>query len=148
MLKQFFEANDEMLDLYTNAITKAHGKNHPEVFEVRKLYETIQHKIQGNNMDLSNEFSELRGVTNDFAIPDDVCETFTKTYQLLKQFVELSQELVSSIRKRLSMVQHLCVTLVPLFNYLSEDEQIEINQLARHQQFKKMRLFSNQEMKN
>lgn len=35
------------------------------------------------------------------------------------------------------MVQHLCVTLVPLFNYLSEDEQIEINQLARHQQFKK-----------
>ena len=54
MLKQFFEANDEMLDLYTNAITKAHGKNHPEVFEVRKLYETIQHKIQGNNMDLSN----------------------------------------------------------------------------------------------
>ena len=26
MLKQFFEANDEMLDLYTNAITKAHGK--------------------------------------------------------------------------------------------------------------------------
>lgn len=35
------------------------------------------------------------------------------------------------------MVQHLCVTLVPLFNYLSENEQIEINQLARHQQFKK-----------
>ena len=62
MLKHFFEANDEMLDLYTDAITKAHGKNHPEVFEVRKLYETIQHKIQGNNMDLSNEFSELRGL--------------------------------------------------------------------------------------
>ena len=46
MLKQFFEANDEMLDLYTNAITKAHGKNHPEVFDVRKVYETIQHKIR------------------------------------------------------------------------------------------------------
>ncbi|MCJ0602391.1 iron-sulfur cluster repair di-iron protein, ric, partial [Enterococcus cecorum] len=45
MLRQFFEANDEMLDLYTNAITKAHGKNHPEVFDVRKVYETIQHKI-------------------------------------------------------------------------------------------------------
>ena len=59
MLKQFFEANDEMLDLYTNAITKAHGKNHPEVFDVRKVYETIQHKIRDNNLDLSNEFSEL-----------------------------------------------------------------------------------------
>ncbi|MCJ0582976.1 hypothetical protein MMJ10_06565 [Enterococcus cecorum] len=50
MLRQFFEANDEMLDLYTNAITKAHGKNHPEVFDVRKVYETIQHKIRDNNL--------------------------------------------------------------------------------------------------
>ena len=92
MLRQFFEANDEMLDLYTNAITKAHGKNHPEVFDVRKVYETIQHKIRDKNLDLSNEFSELRALTKDYTIPDDACETFTKTYQLLKQFDELSQE--------------------------------------------------------
>lgn len=92
MLKQFFEANDEMLDLYTNAITKAHGNNHPEVFDVRKVYETIQHKIRDNNLDLSNEFSELRALTKDYTIPDDACETFTKTYQLLKRFDELSQE--------------------------------------------------------
>ena len=92
MLKQFFEANDEMLDLYTNAITKAHGKNHPEVFDVRKVYETIQHKSRDNNLDLSKELSELRALTKDYTIPDDACETFTKTYQLLKQFDELSQE--------------------------------------------------------
>ncbi|AUT06633.1 hypothetical protein SPSF3K_01913 [Streptococcus parauberis] len=92
MLKQFFEANDEMLDLYTNAIKKAHGKKHPEVFDVRKVYETIQHKIRDNILDLSNEFSELRALTKDYTIPDDACETFTKTYQLLKQFDELSQE--------------------------------------------------------
>ena len=35
------------------------------------------------------------------------------------------------------MIQHICVTLVPLFNYLSEDEQIKINRLAQHKQFKK-----------
>lgn len=35
------------------------------------------------------------------------------------------------------MVQHICVTLVPLFNHLSEDEQIKINRLAQHKQFKK-----------
>lgn len=39
-----------------------------------------------------NEFSELRALTKDYTIPDDVCGTFTKTYQLLKQFDELSQE--------------------------------------------------------
>lgn len=35
------------------------------------------------------------------------------------------------------MIQHICVTLVPLFNYLSEDEQIKINRLAQHKKFKK-----------
>ncbi|MBS4456397.1 Crp/Fnr family transcriptional regulator [Tuanshanicoccus lijuaniae] len=35
------------------------------------------------------------------------------------------------------MVQHLCVTLVPLFNHLSLDEQIEINKLARYQKYEK-----------
>ena len=42
MIKEFFEKNDETLDLYTKAITRAHGKNHPEVFEVRNLYQKIQ----------------------------------------------------------------------------------------------------------
>lgn len=45
------------------------------------------------------------------------------------------------------MIQHICVTLVPLFNYLSEDEQIKINRLAQHKKFKKMKLFLDQEMK-
>ena len=35
------------------------------------------------------------------------------------------------------MIQHICVTLVPLFNYLSEDEQIKINRLAQHKKIKK-----------
>lgn len=45
------------------------------------------------------------------------------------------------------MVQHICVTLVPLFHHLSEDEQIKINRLAQHKQLKKMKLFLDQEMK-
>ena len=45
------------------------------------------------------------------------------------------------------MVQHICVTLVPLFHHLSEDEQIKINRLAQHKQFKKMKLFLDREMK-
>ena len=46
MIKEFFDKNDEMLDLYTQAITKAHGAHHPEVFEVRKVYEDIQKKVK------------------------------------------------------------------------------------------------------
>ncbi|MBD3949042.1 iron-sulfur cluster repair di-iron protein, ric [Tuanshanicoccus lijuaniae] len=91
MLKEFFEANDGLLDLYTQAITKAHGDKHPEVFEVRKIYKIIQDKIQEEDIDVSNEWVELRAITQDYAIPDDVCPTFTKTYQLLKQMDELAQ---------------------------------------------------------
>lgn len=46
MIKEFFDKNDEMLDLCTQAITKAHGAHHPEVFEVRKVYEDIQKKVK------------------------------------------------------------------------------------------------------
>lgn len=35
------------------------------------------------------------------------------------------------------MGQHLCVTIVPLFNHLLENEQNEINKLATHQKYKK-----------
>lgn len=37
MIREFFDKNDETLNLYTKAITRAHGRNHPEVFEVRSL---------------------------------------------------------------------------------------------------------------
>lgn len=46
MLKQFFEANDEMLDLYTNAITKAHGKNHPEVLKFANFMKQFSIKFR------------------------------------------------------------------------------------------------------
>lgn len=35
------------------------------------------------------------------------------------------------------MAEHICVTLVPLFNQLSEQEQLAINQLATHHHYKK-----------
>ncbi len=34
------ECNFEKLDMFTLAITRAHGKNHPEAFEVRNIVNT------------------------------------------------------------------------------------------------------------
>ncbi len=34
----------EKLELFTTAITRAHGINHPEAFEVRELFERISEK--------------------------------------------------------------------------------------------------------
>lgn len=89
MIKEFFTKNDEMLDLYTKAITKVHGSHHPEVFEVRKVYEDIQKKMKAGQEDLTADFSKLRSLTADYAIPADACGAMTKTYQTLEEFDHL-----------------------------------------------------------
>lgn len=91
MIKEFFDKNDEMLDLYTQAITKAHGARHPEVFEVCKVYEDIQKKVRAGQEDLTADFSKLRSLTADYTIPADACGAMTKTYQTLEEFDHLVQ---------------------------------------------------------
>ena len=91
MIKEFFDKNDEMLDLCTQAITKAHGAHHPEVIEVRKVYEDIQKKVKAGQEDLTADFSKLRSLTADYNIPADSCGAMTKTYQTLEEFDHLVQ---------------------------------------------------------
>ncbi|SDX93315.1 iron-sulfur cluster repair di-iron protein, ric [Salimicrobium album] len=78
----------EKLDLYTTAITRAYGKNHPEAFEVRELFEKLSKKVKdagANKPDLDVEFAQLRKITNNYAIPGDVCETYAGTYEMLSE---------------------------------------------------------------
>jgi regulator of cell morphogenesis and NO signaling len=82
------EKNFSTLDLYTTAITRAHGKNHPEVFEVRELFEAINDKVEKagtTTPDLEDEFRQLRNITNNYTVPDDACETYEGTYQMLSE---------------------------------------------------------------
>lgn len=41
MIQSFYNTNNAILDLYTKAITKAHGQHHPEVFKVRTIYKEV-----------------------------------------------------------------------------------------------------------
>lgn len=91
MTESFKEALNKyfgQLDLFTSAITRAHGKNHPEAFEVRELFSKIKEKTQAARIasaDLDTEFSKLREVTNQYAVPDDVCETYAAVYNMLSE---------------------------------------------------------------
>jgi iron-sulfur cluster repair protein YtfE (RIC family) len=79
---------DEKLDLFTKAITRAHGKNHPEAFAVRDLYVVIKERVEEagpGTLDLDAEFNQLRKITNNYTIPDDVCETYAGTYTMLSE---------------------------------------------------------------
>ncbi len=87
----FFKENKKQLDLFTKAITKAHGTKHPEVFDVRRVYQKMQQKMQRDDWQLDDEWDELRKITKNYAIPADVCQTFAKTYQMLAEFDKLYQ---------------------------------------------------------
>ncbi len=78
----------EKLDMFSLAITRAHGKNHPEAFEVRELFETINAKTKqaaAAKPNLDTDFTQLRQITNNYTIPGDVCGTFAAVYNMLAE---------------------------------------------------------------
>ena len=86
---------DETLDLYTHAIKRAHGDHHPEVFEVRELFETMRQKITNvaeGQLYLNEEFNRLRTITHDYSVPDDVCQTYEKTVEMLSELDRIYYE--------------------------------------------------------
>ncbi|MDO5684160.1 MAG: hypothetical protein Q4G46_15215 [Propionibacteriaceae bacterium] len=62
-------------------IERVHGEHHPELTRVREITEQLAQA----DADTGSLFEELRSVTSNYAIPDDVCETFEATYQALQQ---------------------------------------------------------------
>ncbi|WP_062353468.1 hypothetical protein [Bacillus kwashiorkori] len=83
----------EKLELFSKAITRAHGKNHPEAFEVRELFEAISKKVKEDvtKIDLENEFTQLRKITDNYTIPNNVCETYAATFHMLEELDKVYQ---------------------------------------------------------
>lgn len=87
-IKEYVDSNQEKMALYTTAITRAHGKNHPEAFTVRELYTQVFAKVQiagSDKPDLDFEFKRLREVTGNYMVPGDVCGTFEAVYKYLEE---------------------------------------------------------------
>ena len=81
----------EKLDLFTTAITRAHGKNHPEAFEVREIFESMNEKVKASGTkkpDLDEAFKQLRKITDHYTVHDDVCETYAGVYHMLLEAEE------------------------------------------------------------
>lgn len=76
------------LEMFTLAITRAHGKNHPEAFIVHELFNTINTKTKEAGLEkpnLDNEFAQLRNITDNYTIPGDVCGTYAAVYNMLSE---------------------------------------------------------------
>ncbi len=75
-------------------VMKVHGKEHPEILDVGKVYSRIVKKLKKmkkDKPDLDNEFEEIREITSDYQIPAGVCESYQAIYQMLEKLDQAYQ---------------------------------------------------------
>lgn len=82
------ERNFERLEQFTPIVDRVHGENHPEFHEVKDLWEAIYEKTQATDMEkpnLDKEFTQLRAITDNYTVPNDVCESYEAVYNMLEE---------------------------------------------------------------
>lgn len=55
----------------------------PWISQVRALFVQLRDKALAGNFDFSSELSQMESVTNHYAVPQDACEAYQATYELL-----------------------------------------------------------------
>ncbi len=86
----------ERLEMYVPVVERVHGGEHPEFFEVRKLFDQIKVKLEdaGSQLaELETEFAGLQKITNNYSIPQGVCETYEAVYEMLAELNQAYKEL-------------------------------------------------------
>lgn len=74
----------EKLDIFLPVVKKVHGKHHEEIFKVDDEYNQIKENI-GRRDRLVEIFNNIRQLTNNYEIPDDVCESYEEVYNMLEE---------------------------------------------------------------
>jgi len=85
---ELFNKHFKKLESYVPVVARVHGDTHPEFHDVKRVYETIKGKIKEESLEspsLFNELEELRNITDNYKVPDDVCVTYEAVYNMLKE---------------------------------------------------------------
>ena len=89
------ERNLPKLEQFVPIVERVHGGSHPEFHAVRNVFDAIREKINGaggERPDLDDEFKELREITDNYAVPADVCETYEAVYNMLAELDKAYQD--------------------------------------------------------
>ncbi len=84
----------ETLEQYVPVVARVHGKHHPEFLDVHKLVNAMAVKIKEAGLEipaLGEEFEKLRGITDGYTVPDDVCESYEAVYNMLSELDQAYQ---------------------------------------------------------
>ena len=93
-MKSYNKANErnlKTLEQYVPIVDRVHGSSHPEFHDVRRLFEEINLKVKKTGADtpeLDTEFKQLREITDNYSVPDDVCESYEVVYNMLAELDE------------------------------------------------------------
>lgn len=80
------------LEKFVPVVAKVHGKHHPEFYEVRDLFNKINEKVKAEDKpELTEEFTKLREITDNYTVPGDVCESYEAVYKMLSDLDESYQ---------------------------------------------------------
>lgn len=93
--KQATKSNFKTLGQYVPIVARVHGGTHPEFHEVKKLFDSIVTKMKeagAGKPGLDVEFSGLRKITNNYKVPDDVCESYEAVYKMLSEVDKAYQD--------------------------------------------------------
>ena len=88
--KRYFKT----LGQYLPTVERVHGGNHPEIHEVRSIFEVIVRKTQeagSQKPELHEEFTKLREITHGYSVPRDVCESYEAVYRMLGEIDDAYQ---------------------------------------------------------
>lgn len=81
------KAHMKNLKLYVPVVERVHGKEHPEFYQVRKLYDQLVDQIKEagrRKPQLEETFKQLRETTSGYEVPGDVCESYEAVYRMLQ----------------------------------------------------------------
>ncbi len=95
MSKAFNETKKNVvptLEKFVPVVARVHGSHHPEFYEVRDVFNTINEKAKGDDKpELGEEFVKLREITDNYTVPGDVCESYEAVYKMLSELDESYQ---------------------------------------------------------
>ncbi len=86
--QEVVKENMSTLEQYVPVVARVHGNDHPEFHEVKKLFDEMNRKLKDRQLekvDLTDDFSQLRQVTNNYTVPAGTCESYEAVYNMLSK---------------------------------------------------------------
>ncbi len=92
---QIKDKHIETLELYVPIVARVHGEAHPEFHHVHRVFNQMNEKMKAagaGQVDLNQEFKELREITDNYTLPEDTCESYEAVYNMLSELDKVYDE--------------------------------------------------------